>query len=193
MNPFQTRFLKGALKVVLAATLALFCNACATSGDRGTVGNKSTYQGPIDKHGMPTLIPKSGQMKVRTTAYTHTEADSLQYGKKTAAGTTLKYGRVKSAAADWSRFPYGTIFKIDGDRTIYQVDDYGSALVGTSTIDIYKPCKRTMRHWGVRKVDIKILRWGSYQKSLDIMEERTRHRHVGTMVAAINKKLRQKG
>ena len=136
------------------------------------------YRGPLDKHGMPTAIPKSGRMRVRTTAYTHTEADSLKYGKKTACGTILKYSNVKSAAADWSRFPYGTIFKIEGDNSVYQIDDYGSALVGTSTIDLYKPSKGSMNHWGVRKVDIRILRWGSYEKSLDIMEERTRASHV---------------
>jgi 3D (Asp-Asp-Asp) domain-containing protein len=178
------------VKPFLAVALAAICTACSTTGDFA-VSDEESYKGPRDKHGMPTLIPKSGQMTVRTTAYTHTEADSLKYGKKTAAGTILKYGKVKSAAADWSRFPYGTIFKIAGDSTVYQIDDYGSALVGTNTIDLYKPSKSSMRHWGVRKVDIKILRWGSYQKSLDIMEERTRHRHVGTMVAAINRKLRK--
>ena len=35
---------------------------------------------------------------VRTTAYTHTEADSLQYGTKNAYGSDLKFGnKVRSA------------------------------------------------------------------------------------------------
>ena len=101
----------------------------------------------------------------------------------------MRFGKVKSAAADWSLFPYGTLFKIKGDNSTYQIDDYGSALVGTSTIDLYQPSKKAMRAWGLRKVDIQILRWGSYQKSLSIMEKRTRASHVNTMVAAINGKL----
>src|SRR6188768_426900 len=71
---------------------------------------------------------------VRTTAYTHSESDHIQYGARTAVGTPLKYGSVRSAAADWSVYPVGTIFQIEGSPYIYQVDDYGSALVGTNTI-----------------------------------------------------------
>jgi len=143
----------------------------------------------VDKHGMSQTVPKDGSMRVRTTAYTHTEADSLQYGRKTACGTILCYSNVKSAAADWSRFPYGTLFQIKGDKSIYQIDDYGSALVGTSTVDLYKPTKASMRHWGVRHVDIKILRWGSFKKSLAIMKVRTKAKHVNTMVSSIRRKL----
>ena len=78
---------------------------------------------------------------VRTTAYTHSESDHIIYGARTAVGTNLKYGNVRSAAADWSVFPVGTIFQIEGLPYVYQVDDYGSALVGTNTIDLYKPDK----------------------------------------------------
>ena len=130
-------------------------------------------------------LPDSGKLSVRTTAYTHTEADSLPYGKKNAMGSTLRHGIVRSAAADWSRFPVGTIFKIEGDSSVYQIDDYGSALVGTNTIDIYKPTKSAMNAWGVRHVKIQILKWGSFDKSLDILEDRTRYKHVRRMVAGI--------
>jgi len=132
-------------------------------------------------------------MRVRTTAYTHTEADSLQYGTKTAAGSHLRYDNVRSAAADWSRFPYGTIFRIKGEKNVYQIDDYGSALVGTNTIDLYKPSMGSMNAWGVRNVEIQIVRWGSYKKSLTIMKERTRAKHVHSMVASIQSKLRRAG
>ncbi|MDG2124798.1 MAG: hypothetical protein P8J87_13930, partial [Verrucomicrobiales bacterium] len=87
---------------------------------------------------------------VRTTAYCHLEADSLKYGKLNAVGTQLKYGKVRSAAADWSQYPVGTVFKIKGEPYLYEVDDYGSALVGTNTIDLYKPTKPAMHAWGVR-------------------------------------------
>ena len=124
---------------------------------------------------------------VRTTAYTHTEADHIQHGTSTAVGSNLKYGRVRSAAADWSVYPVGTIFQIEGTPYIYQVDDYGSALVGTNTIDLYKPDKATMNQWGVRNVNIRVLRWGSFAQSLAIMKPRTKHDHVKKMVERIEK------
>lgn len=124
---------------------------------------------------------------VRTTAYTHTESDHIQYGAASATGERLKYGRVRSAATDWSVYPVGTIFQIDGDPYVYEVDDYGSALVGTNTIDIYKPDKSEMRNWGVRNVNIKVLRWGSFSKSLAIMRDRTKNGHVRKMVQRIER------
>lgn len=126
---------------------------------------------------------------VRTTAYTHTESDHLIYGRKNAIGTRLQYGRVKSAAADWSVFPLGTKFRISGDPSLYVVDDYGSALVGTKTIDLYKPSKRAMNHWGVRHVDIKIVRKGCFKKSYEVLRDRTRHKHVRSMIYRIKKKV----
>jgi 3D (Asp-Asp-Asp) domain-containing protein len=122
---------------------------------------------------------------VRTTAYTHGESDHIVYGARTAVGTQLKYGNVRSAAADWSVYPVGTIFQIEGLPYVYQVDDYGSALVGTNTIDLYKPDKATMKAWGVRNVNIRVLKWGSFSKSLSIMKDRTRFSHIRRMVARI--------
>lgn len=119
---------------------------------------------------------------VRTTAYTHSESDHIQYGARTAVGSDLKFGNVRSAAADWSVYPVGTIFQIEGTPYIYQVDDYGSALVGTNTIDIYQPTRAHMNAWGVRNVNIRVLRWGSRSKSLAIMKDRTKYDHVRRMV-----------
>lgn len=131
-------------------------------------------------------LPK--ELKVRTTAYTHTEADHLQYGKKTAAGGTLQYTKkYTSAAADWSKFPLGTKFKIDGIKTTFVVDDYGSALVGSETIDIYHPSKSAMNNWGVKHVDITILEYGCFESSREILEQRTKYSHVRKMLAGINK------
>lgn len=123
--------------------------------------------------------PTNQIMMVRTTAYTHSESDHLQYGRQSAAGTTLKYGsQVRSAAADWSKYPLGTRFKIEGLPYEYVVDDYGSALVGTETIDIYKPEKGTMNTWGVRNVPIKVIEWGSFEESRKILDERKHVRHA---------------
>lgn len=125
---------------------------------------------------------------VRTTAYTHSEADHIVHGTRTAVGSDLKFGRVRSAAADWSVYPVGTVFQIEGTPYVYQVDDYGSALVGTNTIDLYKPDKGMMNEWGVRNVNIKVLKWGSFAQSLTIMKPRAqKHDHVRKMVQRIEK------
>ena len=133
--------------------------------------------------------PKKGSRitAVRTTAYTHTESDHIIYGARTAVDTPLKFGMVRSAAADWSVYPVGTIFQIEGLPYIYQVDDYGSALVGTNTIDIYQPNKDSMKAWGVRNVNIRVVRWGSFSKSLAIMKQRTGYDHVRRMVKRIER------
>ena len=136
--------------------------------------------------------PTNQIMMVRTTAYSHLQADSLPYGKKSAAGTDLKYGStVRSAAADWSKYPVGTRFKIEGLPYEYVVDDYGSALSGTETIDIYKPNLEGIGDWGVRNVPIRVLEWGSYEKSREILDSRkhVRHaHHVREMLSEIEKK-----
>lgn len=125
---------------------------------------------------------------VKTTAYTHTESDHKKYKAATAAGGTLKYGNVRSAAADWSVYPVGTQFKIDGDTHIYEVDDYGSALVGTNTIDLYKPTQTDMKIWGARNVNIQVVKWGSFSKSLAIMKDRVKaSQRVREMVQRIQR------
>ena len=123
---------------------------------------------------------------VRTTAYTHTEADHIQYGNKSALGTVLRYTpEYHSVAADWSRFPLGTKFRIKGYDRLFVVDDYGSALVGTQTIDLYFPTKERMNNWGVRFVEIEVLEFGSFHKSRKILATRATHPHCLEMLASM--------
>ena len=118
---------------------------------------------------------------VRTTAYTSAEAG----GSHDACGCRLTTGAIHSAAADWSRFPVGTRFKIFETGEVCEIDDYGSALVGTNTIDLYKDSGRDMRTWGVRMVHIKILVWGSPRRSLEILAPRAGNAHVLAMVLVL--------
>jgi 3D (Asp-Asp-Asp) domain-containing protein len=118
---------------------------------------------------------------VRTTAYTHSERG----GGRNAIGTSLSGQSQMSAAADWSRFPLGTRFQIVGTQDRYIIDDYGGALVGTNTIDLYKTSRRAMRSWGVRRVDIDILEWGSKQQSLKVLAPRRKNGLVRRMIAGI--------
>jgi len=122
--------------------------------------------------------------KVRTTAYTRRERG----GGHNAIGTYLSGRLVKSAASDWSRFPLGTRFRIVDTREEYMIDDYGTALVGTNTIDLYKPTRLDMKRWGVRHVDIDILQWGSEEQSLKVLGPRAKHRIVKRMIVALQKK-----
>lgn len=119
---------------------------------------------------------------VRTTAYTHTEADHRKYGNRAADGSLLDRGSVNSAAADWSRWPVGTKFRVVETGEIYQVDDYGWMLAGTNTIDLYKPTRAVMNRWGVRRVTIEILEWGDPQRSHAILRPRSKHKHVKLML-----------
>jgi len=121
---------------------------------------------------------------VRTTAYTHTERG----GHHNAIGKRLAGHNIMSAASDWSRFPLGTRFRIVGTKEEYIIDDYGTALIGTNTIDLYKTSRLEMRRWGVRNVDIDILEWGSEAESLKVLGPRTKHRSVRRMVTALQKK-----
>lgn len=139
-----------------------------------------------DKHGMPFYHPSQLNRVVRTTAYTHSESDHLAYGPRNAIGTSLKYtDQVRSAAADWSVYPLGTRFKIKGEPYVYVVDDYGSALVGTGTIDIYQPTKALMRQWGRRIVEIQVIQWGSSRLSMEKLADRTRYKHCAKMRTAL--------
>lgn len=124
---------------------------------------------------------------VKTTAYTHSESDHRKYGAKAATGEPLKYGKVRSAATDWSVYPVGTVFKIEGEPYLYEVDDYGSALVGTNTIDLYKPSKAAMNQWGAKQVNISVLKWGSFNKSVEIMKPRMKYPHIQQMVKRIER------
>jgi 3D (Asp-Asp-Asp) domain-containing protein len=121
---------------------------------------------------------------VRTTAYTHKEKG----GPRNALGTYLSGRHVMSAAADWSVFPVGTRFRIVSTREDYIIDDYGTALVGTNTIDLYKPTKLEMKRWGARNVDIDILQWGSEEKSLEVLGPRAKHTQVQKMIVSLHKK-----
>ena len=154
---------------IFLTTLAMLTAACSSPR-------------PLPPYQKP--IARAQIQSVRTTAYTHTEAG----GSKNAIGSRLRYGSGDySAASDWSWMPLGTRFRMLSNGRTYVIEDYGSALVGCQTIDLYMPTRRIMRGWGVRTVEIEILDWGSKAMSLKMLQPRTRNRHVGVMVAQLRK------
>jgi len=169
------------LLAIAAAFCAALCSCSSTSNSSNLASAKVYRNGQVDN---------AKYYKVKTTAYSHVEADSLKYGRGNAAGGTLQYGSsVRSAAADWSVFPVGTVFKIEGEPYFYHVDDYGSALVGTKTIDLYRPGMSGIKDWGAREVKIQVVKWGSYSRSMQILSDRTRHAHVRAMIEGIRRKI----
>jgi 3D (Asp-Asp-Asp) domain-containing protein len=131
--------------------------------------------------------PAGRMTHVRTTAYCSREAG----GHHNAMGERLSGRFVRSAASDWSRFPLGTRFRIVGRTEEYIIDDYGTALIGTNTIDLYKTSILEMREWGVRHVDIDILEWGSEDESIKVLAPRVKHYPVRRMLVALQKKKSQ--
>jgi 3D (Asp-Asp-Asp) domain-containing protein len=132
-------------------------------------------------------LARSQFMKVRTTAYTDSESDHRRYGKSSAVGTTLEFGSIRSAAADWARWPAGTKFLILTTGQIYEVDDYGWALSGRNTIDLYCPSRAEMNDWGVRRVTIQILKWGDPWQSYHVLKPRHDYAHVRRMLEEIRR------
>jgi 3D (Asp-Asp-Asp) domain-containing protein len=205
------------LHLLFALALSLFLNAC------GTTRRLPQYETPLVKTDFQT---------VRTTAYTHTESDHIEYGNHNALGgilqaaappirsaaavpralpvydsevapqpwtmdprvtrlkrtttTTTTWSRYPtvygSAAADWSRWPAGTIFRVLSTGQVYRVEDYGWALAGRNTIDLYMATPNDMNSWGVRAEQIQILQWGDPQESLHLLSRHQDHRHIRRMV-----------
>ena len=87
-----------------------------------------------------------------------------------------------SAAADWSRWPAGTVFRIIATGQLYRVEDYGWALAGRNTIDLYMANARDMNGWGVRSEAIEIVQWGDPQASLRKLASHQKYRHIKRMV-----------
>ncbi len=95
-----------------------------------------------------------------------------------------------SAAADWSRWPAGTIFRVVSTGQLYRVEDYGWALAGRNTIDLYMATPRDMNSWGLRRELIQIVQWGDPQESLRRLAPHTKYRHIKRMVLELEGKRR---
>ncbi len=161
--------MKAASLLFIALSL-LFLAGCATTPSTHATASRATHKGQ--------------HMTVRTTAYTPNEKGGG--GHCNACGQRLHFGGDPySAAADWSWLPLGTQFYMATTGHTYVIEDYGSALVGKKTIDLYMPTRAAMREWGARNVDIEILQWGSPVMSLKLLEPRQKADYVRTMVTCL--------
>lgn len=222
------------------AALALTCAGLLTS-----CGTTSTAR--VSSRSLPTYEPplaRADVQTVRTTAYTHSESDHIQYGARNALGGPLQssiakneaarsvnedpsidvnapdnitialmtrekrlalakerakakasakkgrkvaknrkpHSRIGSAAADWARWPVGTTFRVLSTGQVYKVDDYGWALAGRNTIDLYMGSRSDMNRWGVRNEKIQVLSWGDRNTSVALLTKRQQYKHCRRML-----------
>src|SRR4029078_12520636 len=114
----------------------------------------------------PQLQPFSIEEKRTVTRTTRRGTKTTRTAKR---AVVVAKPRIGSAAADWSRWPAGTAFRLVSTGQIYRVDDYGWGRAGPNTIDIYMQNQREMNSWGARQETIEILRWGDPQESLQFL------------------------
>ena len=165
-----------AVRHIVAGVVLIFAGCAMATKSANTI--KATGTGHSDERRI-----------VKTTAYTSSDSRRAASGAKSALGSELQSGEISSAAADWSRFPIGTKFRVVETSKTYVVDDYGPALVGTDTIDLYVPSRRIMNQWGVRRVTIQVVEKGSYAESLQVLESRRSNSCCRQMARNIQKQI----
>ena len=143
--------------------------------------------------GKPSAQAKPKTVPVTATAYSSGAKCNGAWAQRNAIGGRLQSGQVNSAAADWSRFPVGTKFRVVETGKVYVVDDYGSAMVGKDKVDLFHTSYRDVYRWGVRQVNLEIIEWGCPDKSLAILKPRARAPHVKRMVQALQVKQEEAG
>jgi 3D (Asp-Asp-Asp) domain-containing protein len=117
-----------------------------------------------------------------TTTTTTTRTVKVVRGKRVVVKSKPQPPQIGSAAADWSRWPMGTTFRLLSTGQIYRVDDYGWALAGRNTIDLYMATQAEMNAWGAREEPIQILKWGDSEESLRFLERHQDYKHIRRMV-----------
>lgn len=157
--------------------------AISTDNDDTEVINISSSDTKLEKFSVDK--PKKAT-RVTTTVTTPrvtktTKATTTARGTKRAVAVS-KPPRIGSAAADWSRWPMGTTFRLLSTGQMYRVEDYGWALSGRNTIDLYMANQRDMNAWGARQEPIQVLHWGDPQQSLQILQSHAEHKHIKRMV-----------
>jgi 3D (Asp-Asp-Asp) domain-containing protein len=134
---------------------------------------------PVDESASPQLQPFSME---ETRTVTRTAKRGTKTIRTTKRAVLVSKPRIGSAAADWSRWPMGTTFRLLSTSQIYRVEDYGWALAGRNTIDLYMPNQHEMNSWGARQESIQILQWGDRQESLQFLRRHQDYRHIKRMV-----------
>jgi 3D (Asp-Asp-Asp) domain-containing protein len=149
---------------------------------RATLAYEVPRAVPADENGSysPKLQPFSMEEK-RTVTRTTKRSPKTSINVKRAV-VVSRPPQIGSAAADWSRWPAGTVFRLLSTGQNYRVEDYGWALSGRNTIDLYMANQREMNSWGAREESIQVLKWGDPQESLQFLHSHQNYRHIKRMV-----------
>ncbi len=118
---------------------------------------------------------------VTRTTHSVRRAVAVSPGRR-SRGEGARSPQIGSAAADWSRWPVGTVFRLLSTGQNYRVEDYGWALSGRNTIDLYMANQREMNSWGAREETIQVLKWGDPQESLQFLRSHQNYKHIKRMV-----------
>ena len=156
--------------------------AISDSDDVDTI-NISSNDAKLEKFSLdkPKKTTRVATTRVTTTTRVTKTTTAARGAKRTVAKSKTPL-RIGSAAADWSRWPVGTTFRLLSTGQMYRVEDYGWALSGRNTIDLYMANQRDMNNWGARQEPIQVLHWGDPQQSLQILQSHTEHKHIKRMV-----------
>ena len=135
-----------------------------------------------DEETKAKAVVRKATAATTTTTTTTTQTAKTVRGKRVVVRAKPQPPKIGSAAADWSRWPVGTTFRLLSTGQIYRVDDYGWALAGRNTIDLYMATQAEMNAWGARQEPIQVLRWGDSQESLRFLLPHQDYRHIHRMV-----------
>ena len=149
---------------------------------RATLAYEVPRAVPVDETAShsPQLQPFSMEER-RTVTRTSKHAAQTPRSVKRAVAIS-RTPQIGSAAAAWSRWPAGTVFRLLSTGQSYRVEDYGWALSGRNTIDLYMANQREMNSWGAREETIEILQWGDPEESLQFLRRHQDYRHIKRMV-----------
>jgi 3D (Asp-Asp-Asp) domain-containing protein len=149
---------------------------------RATLAYEAPRAIPVDETGSnsPQLQPFSMEERRPVTRTTKRTTKTTRSIKRAVA--VSRPPQIGSAAADWSRWPAGTMFRLLSTGQNYRVEDYGWALSGRNTIDLYMANQREMNSWGARQEAIQVLKWGDPQESLQFLRSHQNYKHIKRMV-----------
>jgi len=149
---------------------------------RATLAYEVQRANPVDESGSYSPPLQRFSMEERRTVTRAAKRPAKPTRNVKRAVAVSKPPQIGSAAADWSRCPAGTVFRLLSTGQNYRVEDYGWALSGRNTIDLYMANQREMNTWGARPETIEILKWGDPQESLQFLRRHQDYRHIKRMV-----------
>jgi len=149
---------------------------------RATLAYEGPRAIPVDENGSYSPPLQRFSMKERRTVTRTAKRPAKPTRNVKRAVAVSKSPQIGSAAADWSRWPAGTVFRLLSTGQNYRVEDYGWALSGRNTIDLYMANQREMNSWGARQETIEVLKWGNPQESLQFLRRHQDYRHIKRMV-----------